>query len=49
MDNQTMIIIVIFVLALLFFGYTIINAGSSAGTKSSGYYQPQVLGGGCGR
>jgi len=50
MDTATLVILVIFILALLFFGYTILksNAGSSQTGRVS-YPTPSYVGGGCGR
>ncbi len=51
MDKVTLVIIVILILALLFFGITLISSNNSANTGrvSSSYPSSQYVGGGCGR
>ncbi len=52
MDTTTIIVIAILVIALLFFGYTILKPNTS-GTTGTGqvtsFPQQQAIGGGCGR
>ena len=49
MDNLTLIVIVVLILALLFFGYSMLNSGNSGVSKSYSAPAPSYVGGGCGR
>ena len=49
MDTFTIAVIVILILALLFFGFTILRQDSGSSGKATGYSAPSYVGGGCGR
>jgi len=51
MDNATVVVIVIFVMVLMFFGFTILGDAKTTGKATSNVpsYSGQQYGGGCGR
>lgn len=50
MKTSTIVIIVLLILALIFFGYTMINQGNpGTGNLVSNYPSASYLGSGCGR
>lgn len=49
METATLIVIVILILALMFFGYTILNSSSDSGRTTGSYSTPSYSGGACGR
>ena len=49
METATLIVIVILIIALMFFGYTIFSSNSNSGRTTGSYSAPSYSGGGCGR
>ena len=49
MDTFTLVIVVILILALIFFGVTILGGSSGSSRASTSGYAPSYAGGGCGR